>query len=411
MSIFSQIKNYFSKEAAEDDTGSGTSIITPRLSNYSSFQAKQLISKNKYWVYASSNKNASTVSSVLLRLYSITDSISGQKKPIVPYRDITNKELKKLAAQTNLKANPLLDSTLSIEQIFRHPALDLLNKTNIRHILYFIQIYLELTGNAYLFVMNNRFGIPEDIQIIPSQCIKPKVIDGEVRYILRNGPEEIVLSCKEIIHFKNPNPENPVIGLSPLASVVQSEDLYQSMISYEFALNNNSAIPAMIVKYISGELKREDKIKVEAEWNKALRGISKTGKIKVTDENFNIEKIGLDPKEMQYLKGKKWVREEIAAAFGVPLALLTTDNVNKANADAAIEIYKQFSIIPRIQLLEQTLNAELISRYASADRLFVAFDPIMSEDKEFKLKEITELFEANIIDRDEARMIYGLEIQ
>jgi len=426
MGIVKTVSNYFktpeivipdttpkSKKKSFSASNNGCiNVFNPNSKNFSGSTAAKLIDMNKNWVYAAQNKNAVTVASVLLRLYAVTDSINGQKKPRVPHQEVTNKELRRLSKQTYLKSNPLLDSNLSIQQIFRHPAIELLDSKNRQQFFYLIESYLELTGNAYVLIKSDRFGVPEDLMIVPSQLVTPKLEKGILQYFV-NGPNgtQIPLPKDDVIHFKFPNPQNPLIGLAPLVSVVDSEELYQSMQLYEFALNSNSAVPAMVVKYLDGSLEKENVKKIEADWNRALRGIAKTGKIKAVGKNIEIKNIGLAPKEMNYLKGKKWIREEIAAAFGVPLSLLTTDDVNLANAATGFVTYKEFTIIPRLQLIENTLNSELISRYESSDRLFFAHDVILVEDKEFKLKEVTELFKAELLDRDEARASYGLEVE
>ena len=413
MNIISKLKSFFnSTEKKTLETTSGVEILSPSISNNSKYSITSLIRANKNWVYAAANKNANSVAAAILRLYSTTNVAKKESLPIVAHRNLSRREIKSLNIQS--KINSFEDSTISVQQLYSHPLIDLLTSKNIQQMLYLIDYYLELTGNSYLYIIKNKLGIPIDLQLIPSFLVYPKVDENNQIYYeinLGNNIENIKVDKSDVIHFKFSNPANPIIGLAPLQSVIKSEDLYESMIDFEFALNKNSAIPAMIVKYISGELREEDKKKVEAEWNKALRGIEKSGKVKVTDENFEIEKLGIDPKDMQYLQGKSWVRQEIAAAFGVPLSLLTTDNVNLANATSGVKIYKQFTIVPRLQLIESALNEILISKYRSKERLFLSFDNIIDEDWEFKLKETTELFKAGIINQEEARKLYNLEIQ
>ena len=407
MGFISKLKSFFvSNKTFEIDTG--FSLVNPKTVSPSSLTVQELLKKHKNWVYACVTKNAKSVAAVPLRLYAITNS--SQAKPKVQHRPLKNFELERLSQTTKLKVNPLLDSTLTIDEIYVHPFLDLLQQENRQQTIELVVTFLELTGNAFVLIIDDPiFDIPQNLVVIPSQNIKVrKNKQGEVEYYFKtnNLAQPIKLPTEDVIHFKYANPLNELWGLSPLASVFSSEELYEEMQLFELSLNKNSAIPSLIVKYISGSLQKDDRKKLESEWNKALRGINKAGKIKVADENFDIQPIGLSPKDMQYLSGRKWIREEICGAFGVPLSLVTTTDVNLANANAGIKIYEKFTILPKLQLIENELNATIIQRYESGDRLFLAFD-INLEDEEFKLKKTTELLSAGIIDRDEARAFYG----
>ena len=84
---------------------------------------------------------------------------------------------------------------------------------------------------------------------------------------------------------------------------------------------------------------------------------------------------------MAFLQGRKWTREEICNCYGVPISKLTTDNVNRANAESGDYSYMKDTILPRLKKIEQKLNEQLLPMYD--DRLFCAFDNPVPADKHY----------------------------
>ncbi|MBU1162784.1 MAG: phage portal protein, partial [Proteobacteria bacterium] len=69
-----------------------------------------------------------------------------------------------------------------------------------------------------------------------------------------------------------------------------------------------------------------------------------------------VKPVSISPREMAYLQGRKATREEVAAIYGVPLSKLTTDDINRANADAGDYSYMKDTILPRLRRIEQKIN-------------------------------------------------------
>jgi len=119
-------------------------------------------------------------------------------------------------------------------------------------------------------------------------------------------------------------------------------------------------------------------------WNKAYSGVGRGGRIKVMDADWSIDKIGFAPEEMEYLNGRKWTLKEIAGAFGVPYSMLDSSDSKKATSDSAKLWHAQNALVPRLKRIEEKLNERFMPLYD--DRLFLAFDNIVPEDAELKMK-------------------------
>jgi hypothetical protein len=79
-------------------------------------------------------------------------------------------------------------------------------------------------------------------------------------------------------------------------------------------------------------------------------------------------------------------RDDIANAFGVPLAFLTRET-NLANLQAAEHQHLSKAIRPRLRRRDEKLNEQLIPWYDTTGKLFLATPDPVQIDREFTLKQ------------------------
>jgi HK97 family phage portal protein len=161
----------------------------------------------------------------------------------------------------------------------------------------------------------------------------------------------------------------------------------------------------LFIQY-NGTVEKAELSRIEADWNRKLRGIDKSGRAHVGDSKFKVTPIGLSPRDMSFREGRKWTRLEIANCFGVPIDLLDTENSNRATAQTANSQYEQFTIKPRLTRISDKLNERLVPFYD--DRLFFQYEENVPADSAGKLSETVGLKNAGIITVDEARERYDL---
>lgn len=384
-----------------------SSIISPNTQR-PEVSDKSLIERYKSWAYICASKNASRVASVPLRLYA-TRGV-GQSRSRTLAKPLSKDETYKL--KSRYKKNYRIKSAEEIEEIYDHPFIDLINYINEDRAqfetLEDTQIYIDITGNAYWYLNLNSLGVPESLQVIPPQYVR--INSNEflqiTSYKIGNDINYTEIDKNLIVHFKNPNPRNMFYGFGCLEGALEAYDLYSEMNLEELALNRNLGVPPIVVSY-EGGLKQEQLNKIESDWNRALAGTINRGKIKVADNKFDIKQLAFSPREMANITGRKWTLYEMAAAFGVPIDLLITENSNRASAQVAIENYERFTINPRLKRIEDKIN-ETILKYYNEPRLFVAFDENIPENDELNINKSEKLYKAGIITKNEARVIVGL---
>jgi HK97 family phage portal protein len=153
-------------------------------------------------------------------------------------------------------------------------------------------------------------------------------------------------------------------------------------------------IPSGLVQYKEGTLRPQEIKDAEAAWKKAVGGLKRAGSVKVTDQNWDFKPLSINPKDMQYQEGRKWLRETIANACGVPMSLITPDESNKASSLVAIANYMKFTILPLCEMITDKINKMLIKHFD--ENLFCAFENPVKEDNEF------------ILHRDEMQIKMGM---
>lgn len=363
-----------------------------------------LINSYRSWIYVCAGRNASRVASQPLKLYATTSG--GQSGLKCLHRPLVGKEL----ALVRKSLKPSLKSA-DVAEVQEHPVLDLLAYVNELmgqfELFELTELGLELCGNAYWWLTPGALGRPKEILVLPPHLVKIKLSSDKMvgSYVLGTPPNETVIPADEVIQFRFPNPDGSVYGTGPAQAAWGSLLDYRSMQAYERALNLNMGVPSLFIKY-SGVVEKAELTRIESDWNRKLRGTSKSGRVMVGDSKYDVTPVGLSPRDMSFREGRKWARTEIAGCFGVPQDLLDPTDSNRATSTTANFQYEQFTILPRLTRISDKLTERLCPMFD--DRLFFAYEPNVPEDVVVKADETTKLVDAGILTVDEARERYNL---
>ncbi len=373
-----------------------------------------LLKAYKHWIYICANKNANSVAKQPLRLY-VSKKDSGRKS-LRPTKSVEYKDL------IYLKDNHYdrMRGAEIVEEVMEHPFLDLIKKPNSflnqKDFFFYTQIFKELSGDSYWYQDLNGFGQPREIWNLPASQIV--IVPGSKEYIagyvfVREDGFRIPLETKEIIHFLFPNPNDRYYGASPVSSIASSYNIRENADKYENALFTNMG---QLEGYFSTkENIRQaefDRLKEEMKTNWA--GVKNAGKTPLLDNGLEYHPVSQTPRDMSYVELRKETREEIAAAFGVPMSKIITENVNKANSETGSHDYESDTILPRLVSLAEEINSTILTKYD--EKLFCAFDNPVREDAQIIIDRNVKYATTGIYTRNEVRHdegkppIDGLEI-
>ena len=339
------------------------------------------------WVYVASSKNAQSAASVPIRLY-VGKSSSNQIKSHLT-RKITREKDAFLRDNASLSSLSQVRKAVEIEEVLDHPILEMMKNVNSfmnQFSLFEItNLYQELCGNAYWYIIEDKLGIPREIWPMPPQNMR--IVPSKTTFIKSykyvRGWDEVEFREDQVIHFKFPSPTNMYYGKAPLAAVTDSFNISQNINKYEnFVFGNMGRVEGAFET--DAELSQWEFDRLKEEIKQTFQGLDNVGKSPLLEKGVKYKPYGLAPRDLAFLQGRKAVKEEIVNAYGQSLGLYDKD-ATRANAEVASYTFMRDTIKPRLTRTEEKLNEKLTPKFD--EKLFVAFDDPVPPDKDYRLRE------------------------
>ena len=299
-------------------------------------------------------------------------------------------------------------------EIIEHPFLDMWTNVNEwqnnHEMLELLSTFLGLTGNAYLYLVNNRLGVPAEMWVLPSQRVNivpgDKFISGYL-YTREDG-EIISFTPQEIVHFKYPNPLDMFYGYSTTFAASRPIDHANNMDEYESALFRNMGRPDIGI-IPEGELGEEEFRRLKEQWDEKHSGIENAGRAIILEGIKDVKTWAttVSPREIAFLKGRSVVKEEIYSMFHIPLTFADPIHASRANMDNDDMRLAKYAIKPHLIRIQEKINEQILPRYDP--KLFCKFDidSIIPLNKELRIREREVNIRAGYSTRDEERAIDG----
>ena len=417
MSIFKRKPAEETVNKSSYEVGDGYKVLQQWADSDSVFRNNplSLIRAYKNIVYTCANKNATVMSRQKLHLYMVAPKgFKSNSYKTFELNSVRHKADVLMRSPGNTKAMVLYSDEYDVSEIVEHPFLDLMETPNSSfsktEFIQLSQLYMELTGNCYWNIDKNAFGNPDALYILPSQYIEP--ILGDSRYIdhykYTSKTGNVKFRVDQILHNRFPNPADIAIGISPLEAVVDSVNLDTSSLAYANAIMKNMGVLAGYFK-AKDNLSKDVFEKLKGELLK-LMGYRNAGQTPLLDNNLEYVATSIDPSVLFDAMITKKTDKDICRAYGVPISLVDTDNVNKANAQVGSSTYEEHTINPRLMLLEDKINQVLIPLYPqrSGIKIFCAFDNPAKEDNSFVLKKQEVFIKSGVMSPNEVRKEEGM---
>jgi len=393
-------------------------FIRASLPKYSSFERGistpvdylALIKEYSGWAYACANRNANAVAANPLRLFRGTPRGSCKIRRNVPTRSVSKATKERFFNTPELI--PYMNKAVDVEEVLDHPWLNLsrevnqfLNGFSLRAL---TQLYKQVTGNAYWLVAKDLNGVPQSIWVMPSQCVK--IISDQEKFIKSytyglepNNQEEFDPS--NVVHFKFPSVKSMYYGLGPMEAAYLAVTLNANFDEYERAILDNGAI----IPFVLGTDEFVNDTSIERQRKELMRlhvGFANAGKFAILHSGLKPLPLAWKPTDINYEKGMNQTLQKIFGIFGVPVSKVT-ENSTRAHAEAANYTYMQDTIKPLVIDEADMINQNIMPSYD--DKLFVAPDDPVPQDKLFQLRKQTERQKLGNLTIDEVREMDGLE--
>ena len=280
-----------------------------------------------------------------------------------------------------------------------HPFLNLIKKPNPDASQFqFLEMhftFMKLTGESFWYLpKGEKTKKPKEIYLLRPDRMEVNIAKENnprglvTGYAMRGADgKKIPFERDEIIHFKMPNPENPKRGLG----TVQASKTYIETEEYganwtKFSLFN-SGRPSGVLS-IKGMISDDEFKQVKKQFAENYSGTANAGKTMLLKgaDGLSYQKLGMELGEVALKELKEMTRDDIMVMFRVSKTILgISDDVNRANAFEARQVFTRNVIMPELDRFIDTLNAFLMPLYG--DDSVLSYADITMESDEDKLKE------------------------
>lgn len=186
----------------------------------------------------------------------------------------------------------------------------------------------------------------------------------------------VALPASEVFTLRQYNPDDPIAGLSPLETLRKMLAEQAAATAYrEWFWTNGAKLGGWIARPKEAprwsEQQRED---FRKQWA-AFQGPQNAGKTAVLEDGMRFESITASAHESQLIEARKLSREEVAAAYHVPPAML---GILEAQGYGSLkEQHKalyQDTLGPLVALLEGEIERQLLTEFSDSDDVYVQFN-------------------------------------
>lgn len=220
--------------------------------------------------------------------------------------------------------SPASDGTGSV--IANHPLVELLAMPNeyqtYEEFIYLTAVYWGIAGNAYWQKGYNPRGMLTELWCLRPDWVEPISLPTTNNWIdyyrYRVDGREYHIPPDEMIHLRRGvDPNNPRLGLPPLAAIMSEVGLDQMITAHVTALIENYAVPGVVLSYKKKFNSPQDaEIVKQAYMSK--HGAYRRGEPMVIDQDTTVTTMSQDMRAMAIPDLQDVNETRICAAFNVP---------------------------------------------------------------------------------------------
>lgn len=275
------------------------------------------------------------------------------------------------------------------------------------------QKYYDILGEAYILIERKSELFNTSGKVIALHLLIPTKVEriyskenpGKIEvYRYKTDTKNINYPAGNVIYTHNPDPQNPLSGISILKSGITAIQTEVQISKYHSNVLENGGKVEGIFKFKTGNLTAEQLKDVKAMYQKEYGSASKSGFPLFLGGDADYIKTGLSPAELSFLEAKKMTLEDICILTGVPKAVLGSfDDIQYSNAETANKMFLRETIKPLLTNLCTALD-----EYLFPDDRFLTFVDPTPENIEEKLKETESGIKNYYMTINEARERQGL---
>lgn len=343
----------------------------------------------RFWVHRCCNINASVAASVPYKLVSIVPVPEQRMLKGTPIRPLDRSTRMLLKGEAEVRApfswrtkqtRHAIDDVVEVTQ---HPILDLLANANRWTdgfaMLEGIYHDLQLSGRHYSFISKQGRTPTELTRMMPYYVEPvPDPVDFVGSFTYRHGAEERSFDVDEVLWVRRFDPTNPWGGVGELQAWTQYVDASAHIAEFNKWLMERHGAPDYVVTGADG-MTEDDKRAFRGRWRTLFgRLFRRQESVAFMSGNAKLERITQTNRELEFSESSRLVRDFVAAGFGVPKALLTPEDANRAVTKEATDQHLRLTIWPMVCRVFDAMNDQLVPQFGGR-MLLIPENPIRQD--------------------------------
>ena len=268
-----------------------------------------------------------------------------------------------------------------VSEIEAHPLLDLLARPNPWEgqgkFIEKVVAYLMLSGNTYIEAVApggpKSLRPPKELYSLrpDRMTVIPHAVERIGGYEYKAGSQSRTFLSHEILHTKLFAPTDDWYGLSPITVASALIDSDNTGLRWNYNLIKNGARPsgAMVVSH---NLPEAQFTRLKSQIDEEYIGADRAGFPMLLEGGMEWKEMGLSPKDLDWLEGRKDLRLEIARAYQIPPELIGLKEGTFENRKEAKRAFYTETVLPLADIFVGELNNWLTPRYG--DNLYLDYD-------------------------------------
>jgi HK97 family phage portal protein len=297
-----------------------------------------------------------------------------------------------------------------LDEVESHPLLDLWNSPNPFYsqseLFEDSSNHFELTGEMAWVIVRGLGGAIVELWPVRPDRIRPVPNEDDYiqGYIYQVGTNQVPLDADDVVFMRRPHPTIPYRGIGPVQSLLHDLGSEQMASAWQRNFFANSALPGGIIEF-DHNLSTQDFTRLVDRWRDQHQGVSNSHRVAIIERGKWQER-KFSQRDMEFKETRMLNRDLILGAFGFPHALLgISEDVNRANAEAAEVMFGRWLIRPRLIRIRDKINQTLVKQFDP--NLYLDFVDPVPANQEGDLEAGERGYNAGILTQNEARERLG----
>lgn len=276
-----------------------------------------------------------------------------------------------------------------------------------------ISTSLDMAGNGYIVLDEEyRRGLPSYLWLFNPGWVDPAYDNSGVwvGWWLRRGgsKEKEFIPPERVIQLKYYNPNNEILGLSPVEVLkITNETLWNAQL-YNKKFFENDATPNIAYTH-EGKLSERKIDEVQKKLIDDRKGTRNAHKAQILSGGWDVKQVGLAQKDIQFLDLIKASREDIAMIYGVPKKILGLyEDINMATAKSAELQFWEDTVIPVARMVERAINKTILAPFGYEGHFDFSAIDVLNERVLEKVEAVNKLLATGQFTRNELNRKFNL---